>query len=252
MKQYFQPIYWLKSAQKLYELQPKWIKELSLFSKFSHYLLCERFLTDSLYRTEVLLYPVFAVNLFYSVMQFLVGLFNHSIWSNCLAVYYGMLAFLRLQLLKGLPNGNKDVGLTQWSRYFSCGMVLLFMTPLFASVLILVVHKNSFSHYPAIVILIMELYTLCLVISAIINLVKLRKQLFPVLAAAKLVGLTATLMSVLSLTTALVGKLDEQISYRLKQGLVGTVAGIVCVLVLSISVYMVVNSHKQIKTKKLN
>ncbi|MGM9941415.1 MAG: hypothetical protein ACI32N_05430 [Bulleidia sp.] len=248
MKQYFQAVYWLPLVKRAYAVVPEWIRKQPLVNRISNYVLSERFFTDALYRTEFLLYPGFAANLLYAAMQLVLAIFYRSIWSGALAVYYAMLAVMRVQLLKPMKHNTVEKKmLSELRRYRCCGIILLCMTPLFATILILVVHKNGGTQYPGFTILIMEIYTVCLVVSSISNLVKFRKYKRPAMSAAKVVCLTAALMSVLFLATALVDKLGRHGSDCFKQGLVGTVGGSVCVIVLTMAIHMAVQSSKQFK-----
>lgn len=248
IKQYFQAVYWMPLARKVYGLIPERIREQPMIHRIAVYVLDERFFTNDLYRTEFLLYPGFAANLLYATMQLVLAIVYRSVWSGALAVYYAMLAVMRVQLLKPMKHDSEEERmLSELRRYQICGIILLCMTPLFATILILAVHKGGSKQYPSLVIFVMEIYTVCLVVSSISNLIKFRKYKRPAMSAAKIVCMTAALMSVLSLATALVDKLGRHGSDYFKQGLVGTAGGAVCVIVLAMAIHMVVQSSKQFK-----
>lgn len=246
-RQYFQGAYWMPLVKKAYAAVPKRIREQPLVQKISECILDDRFFTDPLYRTAFLLYPGFAANLLYAAMQLVLGIGYRSIWSGALAVYYGMLAVMRVQLLRPMKqNSEAEQFLSELRRYQLCGVILLCMTPLFATIMILAVHKGGGARYPGFTIVVMEVYAVWFVISSVSNLVKFRKYKRPAMSAAKIISLTAALMSVLSLTTALAGRMGDQ-ERCLKPGLVGTAGGAVCVIVLSMAVYMVIHVSKQFK-----
>lgn len=248
IRPFFQGIRWMPLAKKAYAAVPKRIREQPLILKISECVLDERFFTDPLYRTAFSLYPGFAANLLYAAMQLVLGICYRSIWSGALAVYYGLLAVMRVQLLRPMKHGGRtEQFLYELQRYRLCGTILLCMTPLFATIMILVVHKDGGARYPGFTIAVMVVYALWLVISSVSNLVKFRKYQRPAMSAAKIISLTAALMSVLSLTTALAGRMGDRGSDGLKHGLVGTAGGAVCVVVLSMAVYMVIHGTKQLK-----
>ena len=239
----------MQPSQKIYAAVPERIRKQPLINIISKYVLDERFFTDGMYRTEVLLYPGFAANLLYSAMQLMLGIFYRSVWSGALAVYYALLAVMRVQLLKPMKrSAEKDSMVSELQRYRLCGIILLCMTPIFASIMILVVHKNSGAKYPGFTIVIMAVYAVCIVVSSISNLARSKKYKRPAMSAAKVISMTAALVSVLSLVTAIVGRLSNNVSENLKQGVVGTVGGAICVVILTLSIHMVVQSSKQIKT----
>lgn len=251
--QYFRPVTWRPLAEKAYAAVPERIRAQPLVRMVSERVLDQRFFTDALFRTKCMLYPGFAANLLYAVMQLVLGICYRSIWSGALAVYYALLAMMRLQLLKpGKGNPCEESVLSELRQYRLCGSILLGMTPVFASILILVVHKNSGTRYPGFSVVIMEVYTACMVLLSASNLVRFRKYNRPAMSAAKIVSLIAALMSVLSLTTALAGRTGNLESDSVRQGVIGTVGGTVCVTVLCIAVYMVAHASRQFKTLRTN
>lgn len=251
IRQYFRSVCWRRMAEKAYAAVPECIRTQPLVRKVSERVLDQRFFADAVYRTKCLLYPGFAANLLYAAMQLVLGICCRSIWSGALAVYYALLAMMRLQLLKpGKGDTGEESVLRELRQYRLCGGILLGMTPVFASILILAVHKDSGTRYPGFSIVIMGAYTACMVILSVSNLVRFRKRNRPAMSAAKIVSLIAALMSVLSLTTALAGRTGNRESEVLRQGLVGTVGGAVCVTVLCTAVSMVAHAPGQLHSRR--
>lgn len=240
--------FWMSPVQKAIAAAPACIWEHALIKKLSAHVLDDRFFTDALYHTEVMLYPGLAANLLYAAMQLVLAVCYRSVWSGALAVYYAMLAVLRVLLLKpGKQDARKETILSELHRYRRCGIILLCMTPLFASIMILVVHKNGGAKYPGITIVVMAIYSACMVAASISNLIKFKKYRRPAMSAAKAVCLIAALMSVLSLATAMNAQIGNAGSFSFRQGLIGTAGGAVCVVVLVMAIYMVVRASKQLK-----
>lgn len=249
IKKFWKTEFWMLPVQKIYATVPERIRKQPLIDIILKYVLDDRFFTDVMYRTEVLLYPGFAANLLYSAMQLVLGIFYRSVWSGALAVYYALLAVMRVQLLKPMKQSNeKDSVVSELQRYRLCGIILLCMTPIFASIMILVVHKNSGAEYPGFTIVIMAVYAVCIVVCSISNLAKFKKYKRPAMSAAKIICLIAALMSVLSLVTAIVVRFGDASGEPLGQGLIGTAGGAVCVVVLAMSIYMVTHSSKELKS----
>jgi hypothetical protein len=86
-------------------------------------------------------------------------------------------------------------------------------------------------------------------ITAIINVVKFRKLGSPILSAAMIVNLTAAMVSMLSLETAMLAEFgsDEPIFRRYMTGASG---GVVCTFVLGMAIYMIVRSTRYIKQSR--
>lgn len=226
------------------------LAELSLFKKIMGSPFGGRFIKDMEFRTEMLLYSGFAVNLLYCLLQVALGIFYRSLWAGALAVFHLLLATMRFQLLKhsGREKGGYDV-LAEWQKYRFCGLTLLGMTPFFASMLILVVHKNSGGKYPGAVIYLMAVYTAVTVILAAVNFVKFRRYHRPIIAAAKIINFVKALVSLLSLETAILTRYDRADNPIFRQALLGTAGGGVCLFVLGIAVHMVIRGTRRLKNK---
>ncbi|MGN0657229.1 MAG: hypothetical protein ACI4KR_10590 [Ruminiclostridium sp.] len=215
--------------------------------KISGFPLGEKFLSDVVFRTKVLLLFGLAVNLLYAAVQLVYGIVCLSIWSGALAVYYVLLAVMRFLLLKSEKNHGDNGTVAELQKYRLCGLILLFMTPIFASILILIVHKNSGAVYPGFMIYLMAIYAFCYIIIAAVSLFKFRKYGSPLLSAAKVVNLTVALISMLSLETAAMTRFGGSDDSFFRQVMTGTSCGAVCVLVLTMAIVMVVQGTKQLK-----
>lgn len=221
----------------------------SLVQKIRNHPLGKRYLTDVAFRTELSLYQGFFINLLYIVMKMASGIYYHSAWFVALSIYYILLAVTRFLLLRRV--NWKTIGNdlpAEWRRYRLCGVVLLLMNQALAGIVVFIVHQNRGYDYPGVLIYAMAAYTFYITITAVINLVKFRKHGSPILSAAKAINLVAAMVSMLSLTTAMLAQFGGQ-----KKGsyfravMTGTVGGGVCVIVLGMAVFMIVRSTKQLK-----
>lgn len=208
----------------------------------------EKVLTDVMYRAELSLYLGLCINLLYAVLKLVSGFYFHSIWFGTLAVYYGLLALMRFLLLRHVNKNRIGENLAaEFRRYRLCGIILLLMNQALAGVVILVVYKNSGFEYPGYLIYVMALYAFYQIITAVVNVIKFRKYGSPVMSASKTIKLTAALVSMLSLETAMLaqfGDADDAVFRRLMTGISGAA---VCVLVLGMAVFMIVRSTKQLR-----
>lgn len=209
----------------------------------------ERFLYEVEFRTETTLYQGLAVNLIYAGIKLFSGIYYRSIWFITLAVYYILLAIMRLSLLtfvRGRGNPEKDKVL-ELRRYRLCGIILLFMDWALLGIIILVVHQNSGFEYPGMLIYVMALYTFYATITAVINVVKFRKYKKPVLSAAKVINLTAALVSMLSLETAMLTQFGAADDPLFRQIMTASTGAAVSMIVLGMAVFMIIGSTKQLK-----
>lgn len=208
----------------------------------------KRFRKDIMFRTEVSLYQSLFINLLYAVMKLASGIHYRSFWFGTLAVYYSLLAMMRFSILRHVNKNTigKKIEL-EFRRYRLCGIMLLVMNQALAGVVILVVYKNSGFEYLGMMIYVMALYAFYTIITAVINVVKFRKYGSPVMSAAKVINLTAALVSMLSLETAMLTQFDTTNDSTFRQIMTGVTGGIVCMLVLGMAVFMIVRSTRQLK-----
>lgn len=212
----------------------------------------ERFLYEVEFRTETALYQGLAVNLVYAGIKLFSGIFYHSIWFITLAAYYILLAVMRFSLLvfvRGRGNSEGDKVL-ELRRYRLCGIILLFMDWALVGIIILVVHQNSGFEYPGMLIYVMALYTFYATITAVINVIKFRKYQKPILSAAKVINLTAALVSMLSLETAMLTQFGAADDPVFRQIMTASTGAGVSMIVLGMAVYMIMGSTRQLKLIK--
>lgn len=208
----------------------------------------EKYLKEAEFRTETSLYQGFFINLLYVALKFFSGVYYGSVWFGSLAVYYLLLAIMRFSLLRYVRR-RRDDRVSGWKRYRFCGIVLLFMNQALAVNVVIVVKQNKGFEYAGFLIYAMALYAFYAVITSAINVVKFRKYGNPVMSAAKVINLTAALVSVLSLETAMLAQFGgDDVMFR--QIMTSSTGAGVCVLVLGMAVFMIAKSTKVLKNCK--
>lgn len=224
-----------------------------LMRRILRYPLGNRLLKDVSFRTEISLYQGVFINLVYVAIKLGSGIYYKSSWFISLAGYYILLAVMRFFLLRHInKNALGENMALELRRYRLCGIMLLFMNQALAVIVILMVHKNHGYDYPGLLIYVMAAYSFYAVILAIINLIKFRRHGSPVMSAAKVINLTAAMVSILSLETAMLAQFGSTDSPAFRQTMTGASGAGVCTLVLGMAVYMIVWSTKQLKNLQNN
>lgn len=177
------------------------------------------------------------------------GILYRSVWFVTLAVYYILLAVMRASLLHYVRKGGKNKA-SEWLRYRLCGIILLFMNIALAGIVILVVHQNSGFEYPGMLIYVMAMYAFYAAITAVWNVVKFRKYGSPVMSAAKAINLTAALVSMLSLETAMLTQFGTANDPKFRQIMTASTGAGISMIVLGMAIFMIVRSTKQMKNFK--
>ena len=211
--------------------------------------LVSRYLREDMFRAEAALYQGFFINLLYAGIKMFSGIYYRSIWFVTLAVYYILLAVMRASLLHYVRKGEKGKR-SEWRRYRLCGIILLFMNVALSGIIVLVISMNSGFVYPGVLIYVMALYAFYATITAVWNLVKFRKYGSPVMSAAKVIGLTAALVSMLSLETAMLTQFGSDDDQMFRQIMTASTGAGISIIVLGMAIFMIWHSTKQMKQEK--
>lgn len=211
-------------------------------------------MTDTAYRTHFSLYVSLAINLLYVATNLFSGIWYRSVWSITLAVYYIILAVMRFLLLRfsgKIGIGNDRVKELKRSRL--CGIILMTVNLALSGVVVLVILQNKGFEYSGVLIYVMATYTFYVTVNSIVNIFKYRKYNSPIILTAKAINLAAALVSMLSLETAMLSQFgDENTAPHFNQIMVGATGAGVCAIVVTMSVYTIVRTNKELKKLCIN
>lgn len=224
------------------------IETLPVVQKIQSTALGSRYLGDTLFRAEVSLYTGLFINLVYVAVKLLSGIYYRSLWFVALSGYYVFLSLLRFLLLSHVrrnPVGKAYV--LELRRYRLCGALLLVLNLALSVIVTLVVMWNQGFEYGGYLIYAMAMYTFYTAIKSGIQVVMFRKYNSPVMSASKLVSLTAALVSVLSLETAMLSQFGTASDPNFRRTVTATTGFGVCAFVLGAAIYMLVRASRELK-----
>lgn len=207
----------------------------------------DRYLSDLAFKSLVSLYLSVVSNILYAFFKLGMGIFYHSVWLITLAVYYGFLISMRLLLLRHITVDRlgKDL-LMEFKRYRYCAVILLLMNAALIGMVVLVIHQNEGFQYSGMLIYIVALYDFCIIITAVVNLFRVRKHGSPILSASRVVNFAAALIAMLSLETAMLAEFDTTGDMVLRNIMVAATGGGVSVIFIAMAAYMLARSGKEI------
>lgn len=224
------------------------VDNLSLIKKIRSIPVGERYFSDVKFRSEIALYRGLLINLLYVAMKLFAGVRYHSLWFGALAAYYMCLSAMRFLLLHHVR--KKPIGQeyrSELKRYRLCAVFLLAMNLALSGIVALVVVQNRGFTYPGYLIYVMAMYAFYITIAAVIHVIRFRRYNSPVLSAAKAVNLTAALVSMLSLETAMLSQFGGSDDPAFRRIMTAVTGFAVCVFVLGMAVYMIVRSTRQLQ-----
>ena len=181
------------------------------------------------------------VNFLYVVFRIVVGICYASVWFISMAVYYLVLAVLRLSLI--LSYRHKEC-IDELHCYRRTAWLLFLLNIPMGGMIVLMVLTNSGYSYPGYVIYLSAMYTFYTMVTSVINLVRFRRLGSLILSAAKVLNFIAALMSILGLQTAMIAQFStEGENYRrMMNAITGSAVWLSVILT---AVYMLYLSSKQ-------
>ena len=203
---------------------------------------------DVIFRSEITLHGGLCMTLLYTALNLFSGIRYRSTWFIALAFYYMLLSVMRAVLVRYVHSRpiGEDIS-SELRHYRVCGIILLFMNQALVGIVVAMVTQNRGFSYSGLLIYMMALYTFYITIAAVVNVVKFRKHGSPILSAAKVISLTAALVSMLSLATAMLAQFGQDDEEEFRRIMIGAFGGAVCAVVLAMAIYMIVRSTKQLR-----
>lgn len=212
-----------------------------------------RYMTDAAFRTHISLYSSLGMNLLYVGVNLLSYVLYKSMWFICLAVYYIILAAMRFLLARyATKNGFGKNRFGELKRTVVCSYILLTVNFALSGAVLMILYQDKGYEYHGILIYVMALYTFYITTHAIVDLVKYRKYKSPVMTMSKIVCLSAATVSMLSLETAMFSQFGQEMSLANQRLMIALTGAGVSVTVVTLSIYMIVKSTKEIKELRGN
>ena len=208
-----------------------------------------RYMTDAEFRTHIWLHLSLAINLLYAAINVLSFILYHSMWFVCLAVYYSILAVMRFLLAKyARKNGfGRDME-GELKRTVICSCILLTLNFALSGSVLMMLYQNKGYEYHGILIYVMATYTFYITANAIVGLVKSRRQNSSAITMTRVISLSAALVSMLSLETAMFSAFGQDMDSDSKWLMIALTGAGVSLCVVVMSVYMIIKSVNEIKT----
>lgn len=191
--------------------------------------------------TKTLLSLSLAINLVYGIFKLLFGVYYRSWWLITFAIYYLLLCFMKLSLVKNLDNKEKD-----YKKLKHTGMVLLFLNIILIGIIVLILKQNQVIKYNGLLIYLVALYDFYLIISAFINVFKYRKNHSPIILASKCINLTVAMISMISLAVAMITEFGDN-DLNFKYIMISCMGFGICLINSFMAIYMIVNASKCIR-----
>jgi len=207
-----------------------------------------RYKTDVDFHTHLWLYISLAFKVVYIGTNIVSYILYHSMWFAIFAGYYATLAsmlFLLLRYLQKNELGQNILG--EWKRARLCSYILLSINFALSGAVLMILYQNKSFEYNGVLIYAMAAYTFYITIRSIINVIKYRNNPSPVLKIRKVINLSAALVSMLALETAMFSQFGKDMLPEHKWIFVALTGAGVSIVVVTLSLSMIIHSTKEIK-----
>ena len=210
-----------------------------------------RYLTDTAFRTKVSLYLALAINLMYVGINLLSWHWNQSWWFVVLAVYYCVMAVMRFLLVRYVRKNIIGSSITdEGKRARACAYILLLINLSLSSAVLMILYRGRGYLYPGMTIYVMALYTFYSTIHSIVDIVKYRAMGSPVMSTAKIVSLSAALVSMLNLETAMFAQFGGDMEPEDQRLMIMLTGAGVSICVVTLSLLLIVKANKSMRQAK--
>lgn len=229
---------------------PKLIRFLKIFKDKNKY--ARLWQDDARLRVNVSLYGSLMLNTAYAVFQLGLGFYHASFWYYSMAGYYISLAIMRFFLVQHTSRHKPGEKMQEeLIKYRNCGIVFFVMNMALSVMMFFMVYWNRTFRHHEITTIAMAAYTFTAFTLAIINVVKYRKYNSPVFSASKVISLAAACVSMLTLESTMLTTFDDgTLDILGRQIMLGASGGVVSVFIVTMAVYMIVQSNKKVKLLK--
>lgn len=207
-----------------------------------------RYMTDRAFRTKVSLHLSLVINLLYVAMNMLSWYLYRSWWFAVLSLYYvtlSVMRFLLVRYVRGNQIGGNHLG--ELKSSILCSGILLTLNFVLSGAVLMILYQDKGYEYNGVMIYVIAMYTFYQTTHAIVDIIKYRKLGSPVMSTAKVISLAAALVSMLNLETAMFAQFGGEMSKSDQRLMIILTGAGVALTVITMSVYMIVRSSKEIK-----
>ena len=207
-----------------------------------------RYMTDAAFRTHISLYASLGVSLLYAGVNVLSYVLYRSMWFVILAGYYIILAVMRFLLVRYVrKEGIGKNRLGELKSAIRCSYILLLVNFVLSGAVLMILYQDKGYEYHGVLIYVMAAYTFYMTTHAIVDLIKYRKYRSPVMTTTKIIALSAALVSMLALETAMFSQFGQDMAPENKWLMIALTGAGVSISVVTMSVYMIVKANKERK-----
>lgn len=178
------------------------------------------------------------MNLIYGIFKLVTGIYYASWWFIIFAIYYLILWFTKLSLIKNTNHFGEDID-KEYKKLKNTGIILLLLNIVLIVIIILIITRGQYFSYPGYLIYVIAIYDFYLIITATRNVFRHVNHESPIVSASKCINLTVAMISILSLEIAMIYQFgDNDSNFKLiMTGCTGFVIALINSIMSIIMIY---------------
>ena len=210
-----------------------------------------RYMTDRVFRTNISLSISFVISMLYVGINLWSWHMLGSYWFMVLAVYYVIMAVMRYLLVRyvRIQKIGTDI-LSEWKRSRICAYILLLINLSLSGAVLMILYQHRGYDYPGMMIYVMAMYTFYALTMSIVDIVKYRKMGSPIMSTAKIVSLSAALVSMLNLETAMFAQFGTDMAQQDQNLMIMLTGAGISITVITLSVMLIAKATIEIRREK--
>ncbi len=209
-----------------------------------------RYLTDRNFSTRISVYLSLAMNLAYVALQGIQWHRFHSWWFVVLLGYYAILSALRFLLARFIRTHTLGTDLPgEWRSSRICAVILLLVNLSLSAAVLMILYQDRGFAYDGLLIYVMAAYTFYSTIHAVVEMVKYRKLESPILSTTKAVSLSAALVSMLNLETAMFSQFGADMAQQDQNLMIMLTGAGISLAVVAMSLGLIFRANREIRSQ---
>lgn len=210
-----------------------------------------KYFIDITFKTHVNLYRSLIINLLYVLMNMIYAYIYKTWWFFLLSIYYLILSIMRFILTHYIrKNGIGKNYLGELKSARICAIILLSINLVLSGAILMMIYFQRGFEYQGYLIYVIAMYTFYTTITAIRDIIKYRKYNSPIISASNMVKLAASLVSVLTLETAMLSQFGADTSITTKTILIEATGAGISIIIVTMATYFIIYTNKEIRKYK--
>lgn len=184
------------------------------------------------------------IHFIYAFFKLITGIYYMSVWFITFAVYYLVLCFMKINILKDIKHFGENIS-KEYIKLKHTAIILFLLNMVLVGMIVLIITKDISFYYPGYLIYVIAIYNFYLIISAIIDIFKYKDITSPCVVASKAINLMVAMISILSLEVAMIYQFGDHDSH-FKLVMISSTGVVIAIINSVLSIYMIVKANKQV------